>query len=190
MSLTNLNSRIKKCKICVGLNQEASSESASTLNAPGFGDIKSKILIIGQSLCGDPCINSQIPFTEGCGILLDEAFDLSGIRKNQIYITNIVKCHPPKNRPSKAKEIKNCRGYLEEELKIAYPKIIICLGADARNHFDEKAEFNTNQELVINNKKIIVHFLYHPAYIQNRRPKLEREMYIETIANIVGQNYA
>ncbi len=184
MNIVNLNNQIKGCKSCDGLNIEATQNTEATYNAPGYGDINSKIFIIGQSLCGAPCINSQIPFTGGCGVLLDKAFEKCGVSKKQLYITNIVKCHPPKNRPSKANEIKNCREHLEHELKLSSPEVIICLGDDARNHFDKKAKFQTNKEILLNNKKIKIYFLYHPQYIKKKK-KLEENDYIKSISTII-----
>ncbi|MCU7836154.1 MAG: hypothetical protein KZQ83_13010, partial [gamma proteobacterium symbiont of Taylorina sp.] len=71
-----LNGNIKSCSLCEGLN----SVKLETLNAPGYGDINSKLVFIGQSLCGKPCIKSQIPFTGGSGKLLDQAFQKAGDR--------------------------------------------------------------------------------------------------------------
>jgi len=189
MNIDSTNNEIKNCSSCEGLNKKATHDSEATLNAPGYGDIKSNVFIIGQSLCGSPCINSQIPFTGGCGVLLDTAFERSGVKKDQIYITNVVKCHPPKNRPSKAHEIKNCQEYLENELNLSSPNVIICLGADARNHFDKKAKLQTSDEVLINGKAISIHYLYHPSFIQNRRPKEEREQYVSLITDIIIKYY-
>ena len=190
MNIAALNAKIKQCNLCEGLNLVASQDTESTLNAPGYGDINSKVVIIGQSLCGDPCIDTQIPFTDGCGVLLDEAFDKGGVRKNQLYITNVVKCHPPGNRKSKTHEIKNCREYLELELRLLSPKVIICLGGDAKNHFDKKAKLRTENEILHNGKITKLHYLYHPSYIQNRCSSEERQPYIELIAAIIQQHYA
>ena len=190
MDFTALNARIKQCKKCDGLNQEASPDREATLNVPGYGDINSNVVIIGQSLCGNPCINSQIPFTDGCGDLLDEAFDKAGIRKNQLYISNVVKCHPPNNRPSKAYEKRNCQEYLEQELMFLSPNVIICLGGDARDHFDKNAKLQTDKRVLFNGIMTEFHFLYHPSYIQNRCAKEKRQPYIEQLAAIITQHHA
>lgn len=190
MDFTALNARIKQCKKCEGLNQEASPDREATLNAPGYGDINSNVVIIGQSLCGNPCINSQIPFTDGCGDLLDEAFDKAGIRKNQLYISNVVKCHPPNNRPSKTYEKRNCQEYLEQELMFLSPNVIICLGGDARDHFDKNAKLQTDKRMFFNGIMTEFHFLYHPSYIQNRCAKEKRQPYIEQLAAIITQHHA
>lgn len=189
MNINNLNSRIKECQLCSGLNQEVTSECEATLNAPGYGDINSNVLILGQSLCGDPCIESQIPFTDGCGVLLDEAFEESGIRKDQVYITNLVKCHPPGNAASTAEWKVNCGKYLAEELNYTSPTAIICLGKDACEYFSKSSKFGTSIQVELNNHKVEVYFLYHPAYIQNRRPRDERKPYVESIVNIIQSHH-
>ena len=119
--------------LCVGLNDA----ELGTQNAPGYGNTSSKVVIVGQSLCGKPCIDSQIPFTGGSGLLLDAAFALTNVNKSDLYITNVVKCHPPKNRPSFDHEINNCRSYLLTELEWIKPTDIICLGKVAWRFFDE-----------------------------------------------------
>ena len=184
MNIEALNKRIKQCEDCEGLNQEAMPGRESTLNAPGYGDINSNVVIIGQSLCGDPCINSQIPFTDGCGLLLDEAFDRASVKKKQLYITNIVKCHPPGNRKSKAHEIRNCRKFLEQELTHLSPSAIICLGGDARNHFDKNAKAETSKDTMLNNKLVKIHFLHHPQYIKQWK-RNETDNYVESISSII-----
>ncbi len=78
------------------------------------------------------CMQTQVPFTGGSGRLLDQAFDLASVCKEQLYITNVVHCHPPDNRPSRPEEIENCSEYLCRELEIVRPKLVIGLGKDAR----------------------------------------------------------
>jgi len=189
MDIEVLNERIKQCRDCEGLNQEATPGREATLNAPGYGDISSNVVIIGQSLCGDPCINSQIPFTDGCGVLLDDAFENAGVNKNQLYITNIVKCHPPGNRKSKAHEKRNCRKYLVQELTYLSPTAIICLGGDARDHFDKHAKAETSKEILLNNKNVKIHFLHHPQYIKQWKRK-ETDNYVDSISTIIKSSIA
>jgi len=173
MNIGKLNSTIKECRMCNGLN----SKSLGTLNAPGHGDIKSNIVFIGQSLCGSPCIKAQIPFTDGSGRLLDQAFAQSNINKNEIYITNVVKCHPPKNRTSKKQEISNCTPYLHQELNIIKPKTIICLGKDAWAFFNLPITSPCKRQILLKNKTTTIHFEYHPSYVM-RQSQSTRQNYI------------
>lgn len=174
-----LSEEIKKCHKCKGLNDE----EAGTLNAPGYGSTTSKVVIIGQSLCGNPCIKSQIPFTGGSGILLDEAFEKIEINKNDIYITNVVKCHPPNNRKSEAHEIKNCSLFLKAELEWINPTHIICLGKDAWSKFDQTIDKPTTK----NKGNLQMHYIYHPSYIK-RKPKEVQDIYVGNISEIIRES--
>ncbi len=176
----HLKANIKSCSLCKGLN----SEELSTLNAPGYGDTNSNVVFIGQSLCGKPCIEAQIPFTGGSGKLLDHAFLEADIQKKDIYITNVVKCHPPNNRKSEDQEIKNCTPYLKQELSWISPKHIICLGKDAWGYFNKSIVLPCQKEVKMNDRVTTIHFVYHPSFIK-RKPKKEQENYIGSIAEII-----
>ena len=180
MNIEQVYSTIKNCTMCAGLN----SESLGTLNAPGYGDIKSNVVLIGQSLCGKPCIKAQIPFTGGSGKLLDQAFAQLNINKNEIYITNIVKCHPPENRPSQKHEISNCTPYLQHELNLIKPKTIICLGKDAWDFFNLHISSPCKKEIMLNKTKTTIHFVYHPSYIM-RQSQNTKNSYINSIATVI-----
>ena len=143
-----LNTEIKSCQWFEGLN----CEELGTLNAPGYGNTESKVVLIGQSLCGKLCIEAQIPFTGGSGKLLDLAFEQAKINKKDIYITNVVKCHPPDNRKSNEHEIKNCIPYLKQELQWIAPSQIICLGKDAWAYFNKSIGSPCNKEITMNGK--------------------------------------
>ena len=176
----HLKTNIESCNLCKGLN----SEILGTLNAPGYGDVNSNVVFIGQSLCGKPCIEAQIPFTGGSGKLLDQAFEQANICKKDIYITNVVKCHPPKNRKSEEHEIKNCRPYLKQELRWISPEHIICLGKDAWGYFNKSIALPCQKVVKMNDGITTIHFVYHPSFIK-RKPKEEQENYISSIAEII-----
>ncbi len=175
-----LRKNIKSCDLCEGLN----SEELGTDNAPGYGNTNSKVVFIGQSLCGKPCIEAQIPFTGGSGKLLDQAFEKANVRKEGIYITNVVKCHPPSNRKSEEKEIVNCTPYLKQELNWVSSEHIICLGKDAWGYFNKSIASPCLKEVKMNSKITTIHFVYHPSFIK-RKPKQEQESYIGSIAEII-----
>ena len=156
-----------------------------TLNAPGYGNNTSKLVMIGQSLCGEKCIKSQIPFTGGSGVYLDQAFKQANILKSDIFITNIVKCHPQKNRKSLFYEINNCIPYLRKELELISPNHIICFGQDASKYFDKNYKVSTSKDIVLNKKITTIHYLYHPSYIM-RWKKKEEKKYVKKISTIIS----
>lgn len=176
----NLEKSIKSCKQCAGLNRK----DLGTLNAPGYGNKESKVVFIGQSLCGKPCIDAQIPFTGGSGRILDQAFEMANTKKKDIYITNVVKCHPDKNRKSQDHEVFNCTPFLKQEINWISPKEIICLGKDAWGFFKNSILRPCKKTLEINSRAVTVHFVYHPSYIM-KKPKDQRDGYISYLSKVI-----
>lgn len=117
--------RISTCRQCPDMNLPG-----VTASAPGYGSAHAPVAIVGQSLCRK-CMESGIPFTGGSGRYIDQALELADRKKSDLFITNVVHCHPPKDRPSARHEIDNCTPYLHEELDVVSPRLIIGLGDDA-----------------------------------------------------------
>jgi uracil-DNA glycosylase family 4 len=120
-----LDGEINNCRRCDGMNIDNVTASAA-----GYGCLGSPVALVGQSLCGK-CMQTQIPFTGGSGELIDASIELAGRAKKDLFISNAVHCHPPKNRPSHEHEIVNCSPYLHRELEIVRPRLVITLGRDA-----------------------------------------------------------
>jgi uracil-DNA glycosylase family 4 len=174
---------IRACRRCPGLNIPAVTEAA-----PGYGDPASPVFLVGQSLC-EPCMQTQIPFTGGSGVILDRAFQLANVRKEQLFITNVVHCHPPNNRPSRPEEIENCSEYLQRELTIVQPRLIIGLGRDAENWLSRQPDFRpifwSPHLPPPNNSETIYLFVYHPSYILRLKEKQAETAYIERLAHAI-----
>jgi DNA polymerase len=76
-------------------------------------------------------MKTKVPFTGGSGELIDRSIELAGREKKDLFITNVVHCHPRKNRASYEHEIVNCSPYLHRELEIVRPRLVITLVRDA-----------------------------------------------------------
>jgi len=118
--IEELDLKIKNCKKC---------NLWKTRNKPlvGDGSIHADILLIGES----PGYNENLvgkAFVGEAGKILDKLLSLINLKRDEIYITNILKCHPPKNHNPSRQEIDSCIGYLHEQIKIIKPKIILTLG--------------------------------------------------------------
>jgi len=103
----------------------------------GAGSIESKIMFIGEA----PGFNEDkqgVPFCGAAGKILDELLAGVGIKRNDVYITNILKCRPPKNRDPKPEEISLCTPYLEKQIEIINPKVICSLGRYSMKFIFEK----------------------------------------------------
>ncbi len=93
----------------------------------GVGNKKSPILFVGEG----PGYNEDMqgePFVGAAGQLLDKMLAAINLDRTQVYIANIVKCRPPRNRNPEPDEIQACIGYLRNQYALIRPKIIVCLG--------------------------------------------------------------
>jgi uracil-DNA glycosylase family protein len=103
----------------------------------GAGPATARLMFIGEAP-GEQEDKQGVPFVGPAGRLFDEALQQAGIDRSQVYITNVVKHRPwvlrngrKKNRPPKQSEINACRPWLQQQLAIIKPQIIVCVGAQA-----------------------------------------------------------
>jgi len=122
-SLEKIRNLVVKCTQC--------SLCKTRLNAvPGIGNPKSEIIFIGEAP-GRWEDKVGEPFVGQAGKKLTAALEFAGFSRESIYITNLVKCRPPKNRIPKTEEREQCKKYLEAEIDLIKPKIICVLGNTA-----------------------------------------------------------
>ena len=96
----------------------------------GTGNKNAKIMFIGEGPGADEDIEG-IPFVGKAGKLMDKAFEGIGIKREEIYIANIVKCRPPNNRNPEDEESEACKEYLGSQISLVNPEIIVLLGSVA-----------------------------------------------------------
>lgn len=152
----------------------------------GAGPSQADILFIGEGPGKDED-QQGIPFVGRAGQLLDKILQAAEFRRAEVYITNVVKCRPPGNRLPSPDEVKECRNYLEAQIRIIQPRIIVCLGAlAAQTVIDPKSRIGQirGRWFIRENIKMIAS--YHPAALLRnenyKRPawedfKLIREEY-------------
>ena len=143
----------KKCRLC----------NSRTKVVIGTGNKNAKIMFIGEGPGADE--DSQgIPFVGKAGQLMNKAFEGIGIKREDVYITNIVKCRPPQNRNPETEEAQSCKEYLDTQIKLINPEIIILLGSVAlKNILGEEYGITASRGKWFekNGKKILPTF--HPA---------------------------
>ena len=108
-----------------------------------------------------------LPFVGNSGKLLNTMLNLIGLHRNDVYITNIIKCRPLNNRNPLATEISNCNSYLHNEMKVIKPKIVVLLGGVALNTFFGVSNLTVTKckGYVIPYKGYRVMTVYHPSYV-------------------------
>jgi DNA polymerase len=113
---------------------ECELKKTATQAVPGFGNANADIVFIGEAP-GKKEDELGEPFVGAAGKFLNEMLGYISLKREDIYITNIVKYRPPNNRDPEPSEKSACRQWLLEELKIIEPKLIIFLGRHAMNNF-------------------------------------------------------
>ncbi len=98
-----------------------------TRAVPGEGDPCARVMFVGEA----PGYNEDLqgrPFVGAAGNLLNEMLKLAGLNREEVFITNVVKCRPPNNRDPAEEEVEACKPYLLRQLKVIQPEIVVCLG--------------------------------------------------------------
>ena len=141
----------------------------------GEGNPDTKLMFVGEAPGQDEDRLGR-PFVGRSGKLLDKVFDLAGINRPDIFISNVVKCRPPGNRKPLENEIDTCTNLLLfNQIKIIKPRVICTLGATALqgilNNYEVKISQVRGRPIIADNlPEIIIMPTYHPAYIL-RNPK-------------------
>jgi len=165
---------IKKCSKC-------RLSSYRTNAVVGMGSLDAKVMFVGEG----PGRNEDIqglPFVGAAGKFLDELLSSINLKRDEIYITNIVKCRPPNNRDPKEDEVEMCLPFLRRQTKIIKPKIICTLGSPAsKTLVDKSITISKSHGKFYRKKGIIFCTLYHPAaaLYNNRLKTVLKEDFIK-----------
>jgi len=149
-----LEEEIAECDKC-------SLHKNRTNTVPGEGDPDADIVIIGEAPGENEDIDGR-PFVGRAGDVLNDLLKSGGLQRNDVFITNIIKCRPPDNRDPKKKEKKVCLPYLKEQLKIIEPDVIVTLGKHATESLLDN-EFKEVRGQKIEWDGYVLVPLYHPA---------------------------
>ena len=133
------------------------------------GDSNSPIMIVGEGP-GQKEDELGKPFVGDAGQLLNKMFSAINIKRENVYITNVVNYRPPNNRKPEPAEINRYSEFLREHISIIDPKILILMGSTAMEAlFGSKIKITKERgvwkEVIINNKTYIVMITFHPAYL-------------------------
>jgi DNA polymerase len=169
--LVSISSKVVVCTLC-GLSK------SRTHAVPGEGGDNSKLLILGEAP-GRYEDASGRPFVGMAGKFLDKYLEAAGIRREDAFVTNVVKCRPPKNRKPKDFEIKACRPYLLGQIRSISPSLILALGKTACEGLD----IDVDKLLQITGKIMKIKFggedftvlaAFHPSFPMRFKSKRDR----------------
>lgn len=130
---------------------------------PGEGPADADILFIGEGP-GFHENEQGRPFVGAAGKFLEELLGNVGLRRNQVFITNVVKCRPPGNRDPQPDEVETCTSnYLDRQIQAINPKVIVTLGRYSMGLFFPNAKISSVHGQAMQIKGRLVVPMYHPA---------------------------
>ena len=129
---------------------------------PGEGASDADIMIVGEAPGASEDKQGR-PFVGRAGKLLDELLAEAGLERDQVYITNVVKARPPGNRDPRAAEVAHHMPWLETQLALIQPKLVVPLGRHALAHFSDSAKISEVHGTEITERGRTLFPLYHPA---------------------------
>ena len=144
--------KCEKCDLC----------KTRTNSVPGKGNFRSNVIFVGEAPGRNEDENGE-PFIGVAGKKLSAALEEAGISREEVYITNIVKCRPPKNRVPTTTERDTCREYLKQEISIIKPKIICILGNTAFNSLLGGSEITKFRGKLVRKENQLYFLTVHPA---------------------------
>jgi uracil-DNA glycosylase family 4 len=158
---------VRACKAC---KLHRSRKNA----VPGEGPAASELMFIGEGP-GFHENEQGRPFVGAAGKYLEELLASIGLRREQVFIGNVVKCRPPGNRDPLPEEIQACSAYLERQIQAIQPKVIVTLGRFSMARFFPNARISDihGQARMLNGRMVVA--MYHPAAALHQ-PSLRREV--------------
>lgn len=177
--------RVTECRRCSALVDSRSQ----IVNGTGPGD--ADLLFVGEGPGANEDEQGE-PFVGRSGSVLDDGLRAVGLAREDVRITNCVRCRPPENRDPSADELENCRGYLEREIELLDPEVIVTLGKVPSEHLVERSvavtkEAGEVEEIRIDATPHRVLLCLHPAATLYDRSQLETfERTLERAADLAG----
>jgi uracil-DNA glycosylase family 4 len=142
----------------------------------GVGNTDADWMIIGEAPGAEEDRRGE-PFVGRAGKLLDEMLRSVGLDRSSVFIANILKCRPPNNRDPSADEAGACRGYLDRQIEMIEPKLILAVGRIAAQnllHTDSAVGRMRGRVFTLSKPPVPVVVTYHPAYLL-RSPSQKRK---------------
>jgi uracil-DNA glycosylase family 4 len=179
--LTDLYAAIAACEECALAKGRSNT-------VPGEGPEHAEIMLIGEA----PGFHENRlgrPFVGAAGKFLEELLDSIGMKRTDVYICNVVKCRPPNNREPLPNEIEACRPYLDRQIALIKPRLIVTLGRYSMAKFLPKASISRVHGLATRVGEFIVLPMFHPAAaLHQPKYRADIEQDIRQIPRALAEN--
>lgn len=158
VSFPELEEKVLSCRLCP-------LASSRTLAVPGEGDKKAELMFIGEAPGRDEDAQGR-PFVGRAGQLLTKIIEAMKWRREEVYITNVVKCRPPDNRTPLPDEVEKCSPYLVRQIELIRPKVIVTLGKVATDFFiPGRKSMGERRGKFVDHQGIRIMPTFHPSYV-------------------------
>lgn len=178
--LQEIANKVSKCRKC-GLWKNRNN------SVVGEGSVDAEVFFIGEAPGRNEDIQGR-PFVGKAGKILDELLKEAGLERKEVYISNVLKCRPPKNRDPLQSEIDKCTSYLNRQLQTIQPEVISPLGSFATSYIFKKFDIKENKISKVHGEVFNVNTIsglikvvpmYHPAvatYNPNKKKILLKDI--------------
>lgn len=156
----------KRCRLC---------QQRNTI-VFGSGNPRAQLVFVGEGPGRDEDIQG-LPFVGRAGKLLTQMIEAMGLKRDDVYICNVVKCRPPENRAPEPDEMETCSPFLYRQLAVIQPRVVVCLGAIAfQALYGAKQSISRLRGQWLEFRGIPMMATYHPAYLL-RNPNAKSEVW-------------
>jgi len=163
--LDSVAAEISHCTLCL-------LHRGRTKAVPGAGPADADIMFIGEAP-GFHEDQQGLPFVGAAGSFLDELLDGIHVKRDEVFITNVIKCRPPGNRDPLPEEVEACKPYLDRQIELIQPKIVVTLGRFSMARAFPKARISRIHGQPRKISGVIYYPMYHPAAALHQ-PSLRR----------------
>jgi DNA polymerase len=161
-ALSELCQEIALCQKCEVLVK------SRTRVVPGDGPEGAGLMFIGEAP-GWYEDQQGVPFVGPAGLFLEQLLTSVSLNRNQVYIANVMKCRPPSNRDPLPSELHNCREWLDRQIEIINPKIVVTLGRYSMAMFFSDKSISKIHGTAQKRGDIVYYAMYHPAAALHQR---------------------
>lgn len=155
----------------------------------GVGSLTPELMIIGEAP-GFYEDQQGEPFVGRAGSLLNNMLKACGLTRESVYIANMIKCRPPNNRDPAPLELSQCRHFLDTQIKLLNPKLILLVGRIAAQNLLQRPDTLSKLRGTLHQYlQIPVIVSYHPAYLlRNPKDKKKTFLDLQTLCNVLKKN--
>jgi DNA polymerase len=182
--LRALEQKILACTLCP-------LAKTRTRAVPGEGDFSAPLMFVGEGPGADEDSQGR-PFVGKAGQLLTRIISAMTFKREEVFITNVVKCRPPQNRPPFREEAEKCRPYLLTQIDCIAPRVIVTLGKTATDFLHPSAApMSALRGNFIEYGKILVMPTFHPSYLIRNEGDKERKRLVwqdmQKVMDVLGR---